>query len=395
MPRQRGRVLARQLLKSIGFAPITALLGARQAGKTTLLKQYVKSYFTFDDPKLAEKVEQGRESFLDSAAKPAFFDEVQKYEPIFDLLKLAVDQQRRPGRFLITGSVRFSQKKGVRESLTGRVQLWALLPLTVSEAYEKPFQDWLEKVRANTTLDEVRKLLADKAWCTPANALHYLKTGGLPGMCFVRDEAQRTLLQESYFDTLLGRDIHMIRNSSLRMEQHLRILTDLAKAFPNPVSLSQLARTARISVPTVKSTLAAYEGLFLIQKHGLTYYFNDPGLLRYLYDYLEKPEQWLAQWLFQELRAQVEYRKGLQLVLDEYRTRGGAHVPFVLRSRKRGFPTLAICFEPADYLSEKTIKSLYSFQRSEPASLAICAYLGHKPYLHKNRILALPWTAMA
>ena len=395
MPHQRHRILSQQLERSIGLVPVTAVIGARQTGKTTLLKHYAKSYFTFDDPKLEGKIAKGGELLLSSIEKPGFFDEVQKYEPIFDLLKLVVDQERRPGRFLITGSVRFSQKSSIRESLTGRVQTWTLLPLTVSESYEKPFHSWLDKLGGKKSLGALAESMSKRSWISTKSATHYLKNGGLPGMCFVRDDAQRVSLQGAYLDTLLGRDLLLLRKSSLRFEQHLKILTEIARTFPQPIEFSHLARIAKVSSPTLKATLDAYEGLFLIQRHGSTYYFNDSGMLSYLHDCLADPDQWLAQWLFQELRAQVEYRRELQFSLEEYRTRGGAHVPFVLRSRKRGVTSVAICHDSGEAMSEKTLKSLYSYAKRDPSCLLIAFNLGTKAYLHKNRILALPWTVIA
>ncbi len=69
-------------------SPIVGVLGARQSGKTTLLKQYASETRTFDDPRLVGAFDRSGENLLEAAEKPFFLDEVQKYPPIFDLLKL-------------------------------------------------------------------------------------------------------------------------------------------------------------------------------------------------------------------------------------------------------------------------------------------------------------------
>ena len=110
MPHLRFRILTKVLLASVKHSPVISVFGQRQSGKTTLLKNIANSTNSFDNPQWVKTVSEQGTAILDSLKKPALLDEAQKYPPIFDLVKLKVDETRRPGQFLLTGSVRFSKK---------------------------------------------------------------------------------------------------------------------------------------------------------------------------------------------------------------------------------------------------------------------------------------------
>lgn len=73
----RRRILADLLKKSLGWAPIVGIVGARQVGKTTLLRTFAKSYFTFDDPTIEMKFAESGQSLLEDSPGPLLLDEVQ------------------------------------------------------------------------------------------------------------------------------------------------------------------------------------------------------------------------------------------------------------------------------------------------------------------------------
>src|SRR4051812_45070368 len=113
----------------------------RQVGKSTLLRQIGSSYLTLDQEEFLQKLDRGDWSEVESASPPAVIDEAQKSPRLFDRIKLLVDRRKRPGQFILTGSVRFLSRKQIRESLTGRTSLLELLPLTLAEAHSKPLFD--------------------------------------------------------------------------------------------------------------------------------------------------------------------------------------------------------------------------------------------------------------
>src|SRR4051812_8504759 len=108
MPHTRARFLAALNQKSLKFWPIVCLVGARQVGKSTFLKQLKDyTYSTLDDPGLYELALKNPKTLL---KPPCIIDEAQKVPSLFDAVKMDVDEKRIPGKFILTGSVRFSSR---------------------------------------------------------------------------------------------------------------------------------------------------------------------------------------------------------------------------------------------------------------------------------------------
>lgn len=376
----------------MGWSPIVALVGGRQTGKTTLLKKLAGDYVSFDDPQLEDRFSKSGKFILAEAKKPFFLDEVQKFPPVFDLLKLVVDGNRRPGQYLISGSIRFSSKKNIRESLTGRSVTWELLPLTIAETLEIHLSNWLDSLPKMRNHESLLRRFKAKSRLSLSQIHSYLKRGGLPGICFLRDETQRRLAIENYLDTLLGRDLLFVLNTKLRPAQLLQLLQILAQQQGLPLNLSNIARSLSLSVPTVSRLLSALRALFLIVPHGKGWYFEDQGVATYLMrGQALEPHRELQRWVWSELRAQALYRKEHGAVLSEYTTRGGAHVPFVLETAK-GI-RVAITVSDGDTLTEKALKSLYSFETRFSGSYLIHLHAGEGFHLHKN-VLSMPALAL-
>jgi predicted AAA+ superfamily ATPase len=384
MAHYRGRVLEKLIAKSIGWAPIVGVTGARQSGKTTLLKRFCESQLSFDDPALEARFRSSGLLALEGLKRPILLDEVQKFEPAFDLLKLAVEENRRPGQFLITGSVRFSSKKGIRESLTGRGQFWEILPLTVQECHQKEFEDLPALLlHPRKTLGQKLASLERRAWLSDSQAADYLEKGGLPGICFLRDASQRVQALDSYLETSLTRDLTMLYSTRLRFAQVMDLFREVVAHPGEPINMSLLARRLGTSVPTIKGLLAAIEGIYLIRRQGRSYFGEDPS-------FSPRGRQEVRRFAFTVVRAWSTYLKDHQLTLGEHVTRGGSHVPFVLRSRTGA--AMGITTDEDVMPSEKSMKSLQSFARLEKGAVLVSVHRGQRAFVHRERILAVPWT---
>lgn len=255
------------------FFPAVVISGARQTGKTTLLKHCFPdyNYVSLDLPSKAEQAEKNPDSFLRENPGPVIIDEVQHAPGLFRHLKVVIDENRRAnGRFLLTGSQHFSLMKGVSESLAGRTGLLDLETLLLEETAPTS-----GPIRSRSTL------------------LKYMARGFFPELWRVPEFPSRDFY-EAYLSTYLERDVRQILNvTSLRdFERFLRLL---ASRNGNILNKSDLARDVGISVKAAGdwiSVLQASGQIVLLEPWYTNFakrmvktpkvYFRDTGLLCYL-----------------------------------------------------------------------------------------------------------------
>jgi predicted AAA+ superfamily ATPase len=248
MPHSRKRQMISILQKRLRFFPIVALQGARQTGKSFFAQQlwaplYRKSrYVTFDDEGVRSAATESSKTFLteNEESMPFFIDEAQKVPALFDALKLKVDQKKVPGKYVILGSTEFSRQALIRESLTGRMGKVRIFPLTLAECIG------LEHPRSAEQLE----------------LLKYLERGGLPGICFVREEANRAALFQDWVDLTCYRDLQQFKKLKLGGELAYQILRQTA-LLKEPTQ-SEIANTLKVNSRKVATHLEALKQLFVI-----------------------------------------------------------------------------------------------------------------------------------
>ena len=138
MPRERQRYLSTSVSAALSHSAGVGILGQRQVGKTTVLEAASAEYTTFDRAIVLQQASADAETFLAGHAAPVGIDEAQLCPPLFPALKEHVRIHKRKGQVLLSGSVRFTSKADIRESLTGRIVSLELLPFTVAEAAGMP-----------------------------------------------------------------------------------------------------------------------------------------------------------------------------------------------------------------------------------------------------------------
>ena len=130
-----GRQLSSTIARLARSFPVVAITGPRQSGKTTLARALFagKPYVSLEDPIERAFAEEDPRGFLARFAEGAVFDEAQRWPALFSYLQGLVDDDRTPGRFVLTGSQQFGLLAGVTQSLAGRVGMTRLLPLSAPE----------------------------------------------------------------------------------------------------------------------------------------------------------------------------------------------------------------------------------------------------------------------
>ncbi len=189
----------------MGDSPVVLLHGPRQCGKTWLARQVGEergyTYATFDDDTSRAAAEADPVGFVDALGEHAILDEVQRVPSLLLALKKAVDEDRRPGRFLLTGSANVLVVPQLADSLAGRMEVLRLHPLSQHE---------IERVQGRTLLD--RLFAGDAPSGLRGERLRgelaeRIVRGGYPAALTRPSARRRTAWYAAYADALVQRDV--------------------------------------------------------------------------------------------------------------------------------------------------------------------------------------------
>jgi hypothetical protein len=157
------RTIEPRITEALQDTPVVLLTGPRQAGKTTLVRQIAEKqglrYLTLDDELALLSAREDPVGMIRSVDR-AVIDEIQRVPQLLLAIKKSVDQDRRPGRFLLTGSANLMALPTVADSLAGRMETLSLLPLSQSEIESCP-TNWMDAVFAGRILQMAKPALDD------------------------------------------------------------------------------------------------------------------------------------------------------------------------------------------------------------------------------------------
>lgn len=258
------------------FYPVISLTGPRQAGKTTLLKRLYPDYRYVSLEKFAVREAALRDpaAFLKEYDDKVIFDEAQRVPELFSALQVIIDEDRRPGRFILSGSQNFLMRRSITQSLAGRVGIARLLPLDNGELRD-----------------------AGKLTNSYQQALFQ---GSYPGL--VESGFAPRLFYDGYLATYIERDVSELI-SPANLDLFRLFLRVVATYAGQPLNMTKVAKSVGITLPTVRSWLAILEQSYLVFRlppffrnlgKRLTktpkIYFYDTGLLCYLLGLETLPE---------------------------------------------------------------------------------------------------------
>jgi len=395
--------LFHQLLK---YSPIVGLFGHRQVGKTTFCECQNGTYETLDQKKTRLAIRKDPDRFVARfKGKPIFLDECQLEPDLFPALKDYVRIHPNPGKFVLTGSVRFSSRKAIRESLTGRIATVEILPLVLSELDQRPLPltvptllqmkhfapDTVESIPTSKNLKSIQRTFEQ-----------YLLQGGLPKISFTRDARIRNDLINDLLGTILDRDLRLVLETSLSLETLRTFTREIAKNTGNIWNASQMRRETGLAFETQKNLLFSLESIYLIRRIPL---LGRKGFLVLMEDQFEEyslsagqlsGETQVFTAFYRNVRAQFNYVSGSQVQYSSYLTPDGARMPLVIQGTSPHSPGI-LGFH---FLSDKTptlrqVRSATSFLRKFPDAKIIFATQELGPIeILDSRTLIVPLAAL-
>jgi predicted AAA+ superfamily ATPase len=317
------RLLQPRLLDLATRYPVLTLTGPRQSGKTTLSRMAFpdRPYVSLENPAQREFAQEDPVAFLARYGDGAIIDEVQRVPPIFSYLQGLVDEDPRPGRFLLTGSQNLALVDAVTQSLAGRTTLLELLPLSLAEVRRFP--------------------------APPEDLDTLLWQGGYPRI-YERSLPAHEWLAD-YTATYVERDVRQLLKIGdlLLFQTFLRLCASRTGQILN---LSSLANDCGISQPTARAWLSVLEASYILFRlppffanlgkrliKSPKLYFYDSGLAASLLN-IENPRQLethplrgalFETWVVSEV-AKAHLHRGHRPRLSFYRDRTGLEIDLIL-----------------------------------------------------------------
>lgn len=397
MPHSRKRLLQGRIEKTIKHSPIIGILGQRQTGKTTLMESVVAAdhYVTLDTATQLTAAQANPEAFLQRGSGLFGIDECQLAPELFPALKERVRLLKRPGQYLLTGSVRFTSRKLIRESLTGRIVSHELLPLCLAEMHDFEIGDVARTLRLSTP--QLQKLAKERLPIISEKMIaESLMKGGLPGICFFRDSSVREERMNAHIETLLQRDIKLVFETTLPIEKLWKALRFIAREQGKPLALSDLSRDSRISLPALNRLVPAFEALFLIRRVSTLgdrkkdrFFLEDQGMASFLHRERDA-EHDLLRLVYSQCLAQMKYLYGGHESIQSYETRSGAIVPIVLDVNGEKTGLIVVSSETPD---TKAVAAAESFLTRFPKAVVGILTRGREVASLGPKIKVLPYRA--
>lgn len=400
------RHIAPLLADALADTPVVLVNGARQSGKSTLVQSAApapRQYLTLDDAVVLHAARSDASGFINGLQGPVTLDEVQRAPELFLAIKAAVDRDRQPGRFLLTGSADVLLLPGIADSLAGRMEVLSLWPLSCAE-------------RASSAQPNRAEALFAGDWsalsvppCERAELIGQLVAGGFPDAVARGTARRRDAWFDSYIQAILQRDVRELANIE-QLTEIPNLLQLLATRSGTLLNFAELSRTAGLAQSTLKRYFALLEMLFLVVRlpswernpgkrlvKAPKVFLPDSGLLAHFLglsaDSLTAkpglPGGMVETFVLAELLKHVAF-SDQRLTLWHYRTLSHIEVDFILENRQGHITGMEV--KASATVDGKDFKGLRHLQETEPTlfQCGIVLYAGREVVPFGDRLWAVP-----
>ncbi|NNM59587.1 MAG: ATP-binding protein [Legionellales bacterium] len=397
------------IVKAMETRRVLLLSGSRQCGKTTLAKQLAikdTEYLTLDDFTIRQLAKNNPNDFVKHNGRMLIIDEIQRAPELLSAIKMVVDENTRPGQYLLTGSANIQSLPSVQESLAGRIRKIRLRPLSQGEILKKEpiflknaFNQQFNRQHINAY---GRKSILELAF-----------RGGFPEAIQL-GEQERSKWHRDYISALLERDLHDIAHITQHtaMQELVKILAAWSSKF---MDISAIGAGLSIRRPTIESYINALEILYVIERvlpwtrtdyervgKQAKLYMSDAGLmtsiLRWRSEQVEfdpdRSGKLIETFIFNELAANIDAAEGCYELMH-YRDREKREIDFLIERDDHAL--LGIEVKAASVISPADFKHLKWFQENLAKNrpfVGVVLYSGEYAGKMGENLWAVPFSAL-
>ena len=255
-----SRWIEPRITEALLDTPVVLLAGPRQAGKTTLVRQIAEQqglrYLTLDDALTLLSAREDPVGMIRSLDR-AVIDEIQRAPQLLLAIKKSVDEDRRPGRFLLTGSANLMALPTVTDSLAGRMETLSLLPLSQSEI-ESNSANWIDRAFTGQLLQVDKPALGSEL-------IERILCGGYPEAISRSSPRRRLTWARQYIDAIIQRDVRDVAGID-KLDHLPRFLRALAQTAGQMCNYTKLGGQVGLDGKTAARYISVFEQMYLLKR---------------------------------------------------------------------------------------------------------------------------------
>ena len=404
------RHLEQKIKEYINQFPVVVLTGARQAGKSTLLKHIFQAkgweYVNFDQRGVLERVKSDPDLFVKDISSNIIIDEAQKAPELFHSIKWRIDEGLKY-KIILSGSANFQLLHRVTETLAGRVGVLELFPLSLNEKYKHI--NILGLLFSSEDIEKISDKIKNCKSMKDEYIFQHILWGGYPRLLEYKNSEQKLNWFENYRTTYIERDLRDLTQVA-DISDFQRFYQMLAFQIGNILNLSNIANDIGITVPTCKKYLQILEAsyqYFLLKPYHINIhkrlikspkvYSLDTGLCNFFLGnnsikQLKESGKFgsiFENCIISELMKQnslLPRRNNMYF----WRTSNGAEIDLII---EKGQDLIPIEIKSNVKISDVSIRGLVDFMKlkiTKRVLFGVVFYRGDKIFRLSDKILAIP-----